>query len=99
MVCRGSRAARRRSIQPMTSSTASEPSVRSSGRWMAKPSRRTFSMAAWSWGSSCSLTPCRFIEDMTSMTTRAPTSPYTPSTDDTERMTRSGRGTGSSARR
>ena len=33
------------------------------------------------------------------MTTRAPTRPYTPSTDDTERMTRSGSGTGSSPRR
>ncbi len=43
--------------------------------------------------------PCRFIEDMTSMTTRAPTRPYTPSTDDTERITRSGSGTGSSPRR
>ncbi len=33
------------------------------------------------------------------MTTRAPTRPYTPSTDDTERITRSGSGTGSSPRR
>lgn len=32
------------------------------------------------------------------MTTRAPTRPYTPSMDDTERMTRSGSGTGSSPR-
>ncbi len=99
MVCSGSRAARNRSIQPMTSSTASEPSVRSSGRWIAKPSRRTSSMADCSRPRSASETPCRFMELMTSMTTRAPTRACTPSTDDTERMTRSGSGTGSSPRR
>ncbi len=56
-------------------------------------------MAACNCDSSCSLTPCRFIEDITSITTRAPTRPYTPSMEDTERMTRSGSGTGSSPRR
>lgn len=49
--------------------------------------------------SSSSLMPWRFIELMHSMTTRAPTRACTPSTDDTERMTRSGSGTGSSLRR
>lgn len=56
-------------------------------------------MAAWSCWSSSSRTPCRFIELMHSMTTRAPTRAWTPSTDETERMTRSGSGTGSSPRR
>ncbi len=99
MVCSGSRALRSRSIQEMTSSTASVPSGRSSGRWRAKPSRRTSSMAAWSWWSSSSRTPCRFIELMHSITTRAPTRAWTPSTEETERTTRSGSGTGSSPRR
>ena len=96
IVCSGSRAARSRSIQPMTSSTASDPSVRSSGRWIAKPSSRTSSMAACSFGRSSGVTPCRFMLLMTSMTTRAPTRPPTPSTEETERIARSGSGTGSS---
>lgn len=53
-------------------------------------------MAACSWPSSSSFTPWRFIELMHSMTTRAPTRACTPSTEETERMTRSGSGTGSS---
>lgn len=56
-------------------------------------------MAARSRASSCSPMPCRFIELMHSMTTRAPTRACTPSTDDTDRITRSGSGTGSSPRR
>lgn len=99
MVCNGSRAARNRSIQPMTSSTASEPSGRSSGRCRAKPSSRTSSIAACSWPRSCSEMPWRRIELMHSITTRAPTRPRTPSSEDTERITRSGSGTGSSPRR
>lgn len=43
--------------------------------------------------------PWRRIELMHSMTTRAPTRPRTPSSEATERMTRSGSGTGSSPRR
>ncbi|SCD43619.1 hypothetical protein GA0115246_101734 [Streptomyces sp. SolWspMP-sol7th] len=99
IVWSGSRAPRSASIHAMTSSTASVPSVRSSGRWIAKPSRRTSSIAlprAWR---SLRVTPCRFIEDMTSIITRAPTRARTPSTEETERITRSGSGTGSSPRR
>ena len=99
IVCSGSRAARSRSIQAKTSSTASLPSVRSSGRWMAKPSRRTSSIAVCSLTRSSSATPCRRIELITSMTTRAPTRPRTPSTEETERIARSGSGTGSSPSR
>ncbi len=56
-------------------------------------------MAACSRGRSCSVTPCRFMLLITSMTTRAPRMRPTPSTEETERMARSGSGTGSSSLR